>query len=154
MVNKGENWENHILTQSSSRPCKMLPASNRNGGTKMDRRLERMCEKCGRPIQTLADALRAPGLFCDDVCEQSKMEDDTWELLKWLVSSEESPVYQKRTRTVSSSARIAPSQSSSCFANRAVEFQAVHCRPPVGCGRPTCTGGKSWQKEPRRQEVS
>ncbi len=62
----------------------------------MDRRLERMCEKCGRPIPALADVLRAPGLFCDDVCEQSKAEDDTWEMLKWLVSNEESPVSQKR----------------------------------------------------------
>ncbi len=58
----------------------------------MDRRLERMCEKCGRPIQALADALRAPGLFCDDVCDQSKAEDGTWQVLKWLVSGEEPAV--------------------------------------------------------------
>ncbi len=55
---------------------------------------------CVRSVEgrskALADALRAAGLFCDDVCEQSKTEDDTWEMLKWLVSSEESPVSQKR----------------------------------------------------------
>ncbi len=63
---------------------------DRNVGTKMDRRW--MCEKCRRPIQALGDALRAPGLFCDNISEQSKAGDGTWQVLKWLVSGEEPAV--------------------------------------------------------------
>ncbi len=47
-----------------------------------------LCVKCGRPIQALGDVLRAPGLFGDDACEQSKADDDTWEVLNWLLSGD------------------------------------------------------------------
>ncbi len=58
----------------------------------MGNNLKRVCEKCGRSIQALGDVLRAPGLFCDDACEQSKADDGTWEVLNWLLSGDASSI--------------------------------------------------------------
>ncbi len=66
----------------------VFPLRSQNGGRKMGKNLKPLCVKCGSPIPALGDVLRAPGLFCDDACEQSKADDDTWEVLNWLLSGD------------------------------------------------------------------
>jgi hypothetical protein len=60
----------------------------------MGNSLERVCEKCGRPILALAYMLRSHNrsLFCDDPCEQSRTDDEISQVLNWLVSGEEPAV--------------------------------------------------------------